>query len=316
MSTDVFATDTTRVEVPRDRWGRPLIVPPGGGKPTAYTRTTRYVDALEDTYNLGRWQQRMVAVGLSQRPDLLLAAAAHRENKDKLNDVCDQAREAAGASAAATTGTALHKILERLDLGEPLGAIPAAYQADVEAYHKATVGIEHEHVEELMVSDELKVAGTPDRLARWRGKLTVFDLKTGSIEYAMGKIEMQLAVYSRSWIYNVETGERTRIDIDQDVALIAHLPAGSGRCELLEVDIARGWKGVELARELRAWRALKHLTRPIQANARPFYDRILDASTVDELTAVWREAKAEGAWTDELTTTAAQRKAQLTRGDS
>lgn len=317
MTVDVFATDDTKNAVQRDRWGRPLIIPPTGGKPTPYTRVTTYIGAMEDTYNLGRWQQRMVAVGLAQRPDLLLAAGAHRDDKEKLNDVCDQAREAAGASAAATTGTALHKILERLDLGEPLGVVPAAYQADVEAYFAATTGIEHEHIEQLMVLDELKVAGTPDRLARWQGKLVVFDLKTGSIEWAMAKIAMQLATYSRSALYNPETGERAQVDVDQDVALVAHLPAGSGRCELHEVDIARGWKGVELAREVRGWRALRNFNRPLlPAAAQPFQDRILVAATVDELTAIWREAKAANAWTAQLTAAAAQRKAQLAQGDA
>jgi hypothetical protein len=311
VTTDVFA------EVQRDRFGRPLIVPPSGGKPTAYTRCTTYAGALEDTYALGKWQQRMVAVGLSQRSDLLLAAGAHRDDKDRLDDVCDQAREAAGAGAAATTGTALHKLCERLDLGQPIGAVPAEHDPDIKAYHAATAGIEHEHVEQLMVCDELKVAGTPDRIAVLNGKLTIFDIKTGSIDYAMNKIAMQLAVYSRSALYNPATGERTVLALDQDEAIVAHLPAGKGVCTLYTVDIARGWRGVQLAREVRGWRAVKSLARPLlPAPARTFHDRILAAAAVDDLAAIWREAKAAGAWNDELTKTAAQRKSQLTRGDS
>src|SRR5689334_2925212 len=69
---------TPAPQVPRDRWQRPLVVPPKGGKPVAYTRCTTFVGCLEDTFNLSRWQQRMVALGLNDRPDLLLAVAAHR----------------------------------------------------------------------------------------------------------------------------------------------------------------------------------------------------------------------------------------------
>src|SRR5215831_14489249 len=107
-TTDTF--DPIPPAIRRDRWLRPLVVPPGGGKPVPYTRCTTYVSALEDTYNLSRWQQRMVAIGLAERQDLLLAVAAHRDDKAHLNELCEKALEAAKGSAPATTGTALHKL--------------------------------------------------------------------------------------------------------------------------------------------------------------------------------------------------------------
>jgi hypothetical protein len=45
-------------DIARDHYGRPLITPLGGGKPVGYTRTTTYVSALEDTYNLEQWKCR------------------------------------------------------------------------------------------------------------------------------------------------------------------------------------------------------------------------------------------------------------------
>jgi hypothetical protein len=72
MSTDLFST--VENELPRDRWGRPLITPPTGGEPRAYTRVTTLAGSVEDTYHLGQWQQRMVAVGMARRPDLVLGA--------------------------------------------------------------------------------------------------------------------------------------------------------------------------------------------------------------------------------------------------
>ena len=57
--TEQFAT----ADIRRDRFGRPLVVPPGGGPRVAYRRTTTFVGALEDTYALQQWKQRQVAIG-------------------------------------------------------------------------------------------------------------------------------------------------------------------------------------------------------------------------------------------------------------
>lgn len=305
--TDPFDAPGGNREVERDRYGRPIIIPLGGGKAKAYVRCTTYVGVLEDTFNLSRWQQRMVALGLADRPDLLLAVGAHRDDKDRLNEICGDAMEAAKAHAAATTGTALHALAERMDRGLPLGAVPAAYAADLDAYRRATAGMEHLHIEELMVLDELKIAGTPDRLSRVDGALRVVDLKTGSIEWGAGKIAMQLAVYARSALYDPATGERTSLDVDLDRAIVVHLPAGQGRCELHWIDIAAGWEAVGLATQVRAWRARKGLLEPIGPAA-----EISTARSVHELNAVW--ARHRGAWTDELTALAAARKVKLSAG--
>ena len=87
--------------VSRDRWGRPLITPPEGGKAVPYVRVTTLAGTLEDTYNLGKWQQRQVAMGIAARPDLVALVSAARGDKGALNAVCEQAHEAAASSAAA-----------------------------------------------------------------------------------------------------------------------------------------------------------------------------------------------------------------------
>jgi len=63
------------VEIPRDRYGRPMVVPPKGGKPVPYTRTTTVAGSLDDGTALVAWKLRMAAAGLTLRPDLLLAAS-------------------------------------------------------------------------------------------------------------------------------------------------------------------------------------------------------------------------------------------------
>ena len=95
------------LEIPRDRYGRPLVVPPKGGKAIPYTRTTTVAGSLDDGTALVAWKLRMAAAGLTLRPDLLLAASAARDNKLEMDKLVEDAMEAAGATAQATIGTML-----------------------------------------------------------------------------------------------------------------------------------------------------------------------------------------------------------------
>jgi hypothetical protein len=206
---------TIPAEVERDRWGRPYVVPPGATKPTSYQRCTTFIDVIESTFNLSQWQQRKVAEGLAQRPDLVLAAAVAGEDKAKLNKIVADAKEAAKAHTAATTGTALHELTEMYDRGQGLPAgLSAATQADVDAYIAATAGLKMIAVEQFLVWDAAKVAGTCDRIVTIDGKRYIADLKTGSIEYGALKISMQLSVYARSTTYDVKTHERKITGVD------------------------------------------------------------------------------------------------------
>ncbi len=309
--TDTFATIPPEIE--RDRYGRPLIVPPSGGKKVAYRRCTTFVSCLEDTYNLSRWQQRMVALGLADRPDLLLGVAAHREDKEKLNRLCEDALEAARGHAAATTGTAVHALTEIVDRGAPLPVIPDGAAADLEAYRKATAGIEWLAIEQGIVVDELKVHGTPDRIGRLPdGRVVVLDLKTGSVEFGMHKIAMQMAVYAHGagYVHGYADQAPYRLTgdswypVDQDTAVVIHLPAGTGRCDLLEVDIAAGWEAVHLAAQVWEWRSRKGLSKPLDL-AVDLAGLITLAATPDDLRALYAAHEAE--WTDELTALAKAR---------
>lgn len=248
---------TPAAEIGRDRYGRPLVVPPTGGRPVAYTRCTTYVGAVEDTYNLSRWSQRMVALGLADRADLLLAVAAHRGDKTRLNQLCDDAKEAASAHAAATTGTALHAFTEQIDRGDVLGVVPADYVADLAAYTATTSVLKAVHIERFSVLDALKIGGTPDRVVSYQGKRYIADVKTGSIDWGFLKIAAQLAVYSRSAMYDIASGERTPHGCEVDRGIIIHLPAGTGACKLYWVDLTEGWDAVRVARRVREKRALK-----------------------------------------------------------
>lgn len=312
-------------EIPRDRWGRPLVVPPEGGKPVPYTRVTTFIDVLDDKRALTNWMKRTVAVGLSERPDLLLAVSAHRDDKEELNRITEEALEAAKGRAAATTGTALHALAEQVDRGLKLPALPESARRDVDAYRAATAGMKMLLVEEFVVNDELRVGGTPDRIVSFDGRYFIADIKTGDIKYGAGKIAMQLALYSRSVLYDHRTKKRAPTpDVDQERGIIIHLPAGQGECTLHWVDLRKGWEGVGLAAKVRDWRKEKNLTERIdQPTPLPAADRlaflIRNAGTVGKLHTLWRDHQDE--WTDQHTELASQRKrelfaASLTKGDN
>lgn len=263
---------TPRPEIARDRWDRPLVVPPEGGKPIPYTRTTTFVGSIEDTYNLSRWQQRMVAIGMASRPDLVLSAAAHREDRDKLNEICEVALEAAAAHGGANIGTALHSITETFDRGQDVGVIPEAYRADLEAYIEATRLFTATHIEQFCVQDPWRIGGTPDRVVAYDGKRYIADLKTGELRWGYLKIAAQLAVYARSKTYDVMTHERSTHGAEMDRGIVIHLPAGSGECHLYWVDLVQGWEAVKLCRQVRGMRSmsLAQIMKPFNEVLTPF----------------------------------------------
>ena len=308
------------VEIPRDRFGRPMLIPPGAKKTTKrvpYRRCTTFVGVLEDNHNLMAWKARQVAYGMGQRADLVLAAAAaDPADKKKLNDITEKALEAAKSGAAADIGTALHSLTERIDRGQPLGAIPAEYRPDIDAYQQATAGIEFVGIESFRVHDEFQVAGTTDRIGILHGRPTIMDIKTGSIDYGINKIAMQLAMYARSTPYNIATD--TRGSDPQPVCLnygvIIHLPAGQGRCELIEVDIAKGWGACLIAKQVWNWRGTKNLAQPLilKRPEPPTWETLIrDATSIDDLRLIWSRAKELGELSAELKAAAKHRSQEL-----
>ena len=127
-----------QLEIERDRYGRPLVVPPKGGKPVAYTRATTIANSLDDPAALVAWKMRMAAIGLTMRQDLLLSISAAQDDKMAINKYIEDAMEVAGASKAATIGTALHTYTEKLDLGLDIGPIPSEWAGDLTAYEQTT----------------------------------------------------------------------------------------------------------------------------------------------------------------------------------
>lgn len=261
----------TTAEIPRDRWGRPLIIPIGGGDPIGFTRVSTLAKCLDDTSNLTSWEKRKVAEGLVRRPDLItrLGGALANGNPDtvpdikrEFNAVCKEAKEAAGASSGASSGTGLHSYTEAADRGEWPEFISAPDAERLHAYADATSGAGYKalEAETFIVNDQVRAAGTFDRL--WLcpdGKVRVGDLKSGKwdLDYPLG-VTVQIAVYANGNRYDPETGARSPLhaDLDLTTGLLVHLPP-SGGCTVVPLDLERGWRAARAAdfvhHEVRKW---------------------------------------------------------------
>lgn len=250
--------------VPRDRWGRPLIVPPDGGKPIPYTRVSTLAKVLDDKTALTKWKQRQTAVGIGLRPDLAVKAAAKKDDKRTLDEIVEEAMAVAGSSSGANIGTALHAFTEAVDDGV-MPDVPAEIRADLDAYRTAMYGLEVLAKEWFVVVDEIQAAGSFDRLLRLPdGRVVVADIKTGQKEpdYPHAAAT-QIGVYAHGTRYRHPDGRIASLadaGVDQEVGVLIHLPAGQARCGLYLLDIAEGWRMAQLATHARGW--LK--TKPIQ----------------------------------------------------
>lgn len=258
-------------DIRRDRYGRPLIIPLDGGKPTGYTRVSTLAKTLDDTTALTLWKQRMTAVGIASNPHLSARVAGVINNYDDpisdgkrdLNSIIAEAIEAAGSTRAASTGTALHELTQAADAGRELKVIPEGMAAHLHEYEVATARLEVVDIETFVVIDELHAAGSLDRLMRLPdGRVVVADLKTGQYEpqYPLA-VATQIAMYARGERYDPATGERSLLhpDLDVTTGLLIHLPAKSSpvTCRLYELDLTVGWDVARLAQQVRVARQFK-----------------------------------------------------------
>jgi hypothetical protein len=175
------------------------------------------------------WKARKTAEGLVRRPDLLTLVSGAIANGDPdtdwptkkaLNAAVEQAMEAAGSSKGATAGTGFHSLTEAIDRGnEPL-FVSDADRVRLDAYRAATASIEWLDIECFVVNDQVRAAGTFDRLGRLPdGRVVVADLKSGKSEadYPFATT-VQIATYANGHRYDPETGARSPLHADLDAS--------------------------------------------------------------------------------------------------
>lgn len=247
--------------------GRYRIPHPDTGKPQLWTRATNLAGTLEDEYNLTLWKLRRAAVGITHTPSLAAAIYAvpddnHSDTKRELNKLVEQAMEKAGSGENRDLGTALHKILERVDRGElDPKTVPDTWRGDVAAWQdtlrEKRLTVRPDLVEVCVVNPTLGVAGRFDNvLVEHDGTLVVADKKTGGY-LSWLKFAMQFACYSTA----THTWDGSQLapmpPVRQDYALLIHQPAGSGVCRLWKIDLGVGYEACLMALEVRRQRAIK-----------------------------------------------------------
>lgn len=277
-----FATleDPARKVRPEIVNGRYRIPDRSTRKPKSWTRATTFAKSIADEYHLTRWKLRMTAAGLVVRQDLYAAVASSlpldltdqtKDEKARLNQLCDDAMDAAGSAKGSNLGTALHDFTDSVDSGRT-PTIPPPWDADIAAYRTAMtaagITVLPPYIEQVVTVEEFGVAGKFDRIVRHAGRHVIADLKTAkSLDLGWGEIAIQLALYAHAdTIFDPATGTHQPMpEVDRERALVMHLPVGQATCTIYEVDIAAGWEAAQLCAQVRSWRTRKGLAQQINA---------------------------------------------------
>lgn len=247
---------------------------------------------MQNGFALEQYAKRQVAIGLGQRPDLVQLIVANHgdesfEARQALDDVVEQAYEAAKAGAKANTGTAIHKVLERIDKGEkftPADRAMAQVAADYRAALAEAELVAQPHlVERIVVLRDHGLAGMIDRGYLDRLAAVILgDVKSGlnAIAYPHS-MAAQLGIYSLApAMYDAETDELVDPPKWGELVVIAHTPI-TGGVELwtMPLDVCRevaehalwlhGWVKRDAGDIVKQWIVPAANPEPFQGDAPP-----------------------------------------------
>jgi hypothetical protein len=236
-----------------------------------YSRPSGWGSDLDDESNLVVWKIDRAMEGVACDPSIAAMVASNLGNKEGAKDRRERAIQRGRGDEAADIGTALHKMTERVEIGDGFVA-PEPYSADIAAYLMLldSAGLTSEFIECKLVNDEMRAAGTADRIYKAHrpleipgfdalvpGQYVLGDLKTGKrLDYSLPGFCIQLALYCDSMFYNVETNERSPLPagLRTDVALLVHMAAGTATCAFHWLDLQVGREGARIVRDVRRWR--------------------------------------------------------------
>ena len=251
--------------IPRDRNGWPIVPDPARpGETLKCLRPSSIAKKyLTDSFTLNQWQKRTIIKGAGLRPDLGQAAGPLDLSADSraLNDLAAEAAVAGGAAAKANRGTAVHSVVEKVLQGVDVD-VPPDLAGDVAAIRRCLdendVRLFGDWCERFVINETVPAAGSADAYVTAAGVdgVVVLDLKTGGDPRQFSRLleyGAQMAIYARAgWGWRGAGHDLERApDLNRDVGLILWAPAGEGRAELVGVDLAEGWRMVELAMAVR-----------------------------------------------------------------
>lgn len=296
-------------------WLPPINDPTG--KPQRLTRATTLVKTVSDMFLIDRYHQREVIVGLTKREDLYdRACTIDPDDKEALNALAVEVMEAAKSGrgyAGSEVGTAFHSATERADRGEPHG-LRQKYDAKVRAYlarmEQGGFTAIRDYIERRVVVEKYGVAGTFDRILLRQGTYYIADLKSQKTFYTWWEIAAQLAIYAHGdAMWNEEQRRWEQMPkVDRDAAYVFWMPIqhpgdDPDAVDVYTVDIAKGWRAVDMIDMVRkfrkageGWGRLADLSTPkVEAVTRPLSDderfaaRLDSAGTQADLVALLQE---------------------------
>jgi hypothetical protein len=208
------------------RWGRYKLRHPSHGGVVEWTRATTFAKSVSDTFTLSQWGDRCVLVGATLSPDVLDKARGKDVTRDReeLNDLAEELKQAAGSKVAADWGTAVHSWTELCDRNWEIRwqilkeRVPIQFRPHVESY--LLLLEEHGLVPLASLIEfstgvlQYEVMGTSDncymttrhldvKLPRKTvhlspGEFVIGDKKTGKdLSYGWQEICIQLALYAQ-----------------------------------------------------------------------------------------------------------------------
>lgn len=328
---------------PRDRWGRPLLIPRGGTEADRqwYTRASSLADMISDFGFLHRWQMRYLARSMGHHRDLAMLAAAEcyttgfdkgdeRENREsgrRLDDIIERALDRVGIHEKADYGTAVHAWTEP----DNDGFVFEEARADVDSFKQVCEdqGIAILGTELFTANDHLRVAGTFDHLCYVPGYGIILTDKKTSSKVHVRDFEVQLCSYAGADLYDWETDQRLTLEdyvarlgwdpawINRDQALIFWIK--NGKTVLHELDLRRGRAAAERAVWIRdvhrsrvgETRAERKIERALADKRGWLLDAIGAATSAQAMMDLWNDPTNQAVWTEEHTQAAINRKAVL-----
>ncbi len=328
---------------PRDRSGRPLLIPRGveiaDENRVPYTRASGLGEMLEEFSYLWKWKMKGLTKGLADSMDLIRLAAGlnytsgfaedeaeNRASGRLLEDIAERAMGRAGINAKADYGTAIHSRTEDGNRGTDPDEKQAA---DVESCLQLwkDLGVVHLGTEIFTACDETRSAGTFDNLSYVPGYgIIVTDKKTSS--KAKATYDVQLSTYANSDVYWKDTDLRCTLEeyvsdlgwdpdlLRRDIGLIWWIKNGKTEARLLNlVDGFRAAKTAAWIRdERRTMGVAKNVTKDLRLDTarlrEALHTRISTTVSSEELTTLWHDPTLRAIWTDEHTAAAKARKAE------
>lgn len=155
-----------------------------------YGRPSGFGDDLDDPWNLVKWKERQVALGIAMRPDLLdrMQGIDPEDERRTLDGIVAAAHDTAGSHMAADRGTFVHLLTEIVEERPSWSYDSVNWPKPDPAFGLTTEmcgelmggwdrlvidnGLEVLATEATVVNDSRRLAGTLDRLCRTTKPLT------------------------------------------------------------------------------------------------------------------------------------------------